>query len=151
MRALAVPVGVGGVDPAGAGLLTAIAGLCGALLGAVGLWLANRLLGKAAFQTAINDGFSKLTDQLQEERDRYGRALDAERLSWAAERATLRGEIRNLMQSIESLKAALRRAGVAIPGPEPAVLEPEAGATILTGQAAEHPDPIIIPPKSEAQ
>ena len=115
------------------GLLAAASAVMGAALGALGLWLANRLLGKAAFQTAINDGFAKLTEQLQEERDGYRRSLDAERLSWAGERATLRGEIRNLMQSIESLKSALRRHGVPIP--EGHSVEPEVGAEILEGQA----------------
>lgn len=134
MRSLALAGDVGHVDPAHAGLLTAVAGFLGAVVGACGLWLANRLMGKAAFQSAINDGFAKLTDQLQEERDGYRKALDAERLTWAGERATLKGEIRNLMQAIESLKAELRRHGVPIPeGQRPA---PEVGALIIESNAA---------------
>lgn len=120
---------VGGIDPAHPSLFTAMAGLTGALAGAIGLWLANRLLGKAAFQTAINDGFTKLTQELQEERESLRKTLNEERVSWAAERATLQGEIRNLMQTIESLKNALRRHGVPIA--EGRALEPDAGALIL--------------------
>ena len=122
---------VGGVDPSHQSLFAALAAMAGAALGAFGLWLANRMLGKAAFQTAINDGFAKLTKELQEERDGYRIELTRERVSWAAERATLQGEIRNLMQSIESLKNELRRNGIAIPLGSMAGREPEPGATIL--------------------
>jgi hypothetical protein len=106
---------VGGITPDAHGPLAALVGFAGATLGAFGLWLANRMLGKAAFQTAINSGFKELTDQLQEERKAYRDQLDAERLAWAGERAQLRGEIINLTQAIESLKSLLRRNGIAVP------------------------------------
>lgn len=122
---------VGGVDPSHHGVLAALAAIGGAALGAFGLWLANRLLGKAAFQTAINDGFAKLTKELQEERDVYRRELTKERIEWAGERATLQGEIRNLMQSIESLKNELRRHGIAIPQGSVVGREPLGGVTII--------------------
>lgn len=108
MRGLAMAGEVAGVDAAQQGLITAMWTFAGVVVGACGLWLANRLLGKAAFQTAINDGFSRLVNELQEERER-------ERVAWAAERAQLRGEIINLTQAVESLKSHLRRSGLAIP------------------------------------
>ena len=106
---------VGGVDPSQTGILAAAATAIGAALGAFGLWLANRMLGKAAFQTAINSGFAALTDQLQEERASTLRQLQDERIAWSAERAQMRGEIINLTQAVESLKALLRRNGLDIP------------------------------------
>jgi hypothetical protein len=95
--------------------ITPIATAFGAVAGACGLWVANRMMGKAAFQTAINSGFEKLTDQLQEERKALTDQLDAERLAWSSERAQLRGDIINLTQAVESLKAYLRRNGLDIP------------------------------------
>ncbi len=73
------------------------------------------MLGKAAFQTAINSGFKGLLDQLQEERALLLAQLAAERLSWSAERAQTRGEIINLTQAVESLKNLLRRKGLEVP------------------------------------
>ncbi len=131
MRALAVAGDVGGIDPAHPSLLTAIAGLFGAALGAVGLWLANRLLGKAAFQTAINDGFAKLLQAQQSESESLRGELEAARVSWAAQRATFEGEIRNLVQAVESLKAELRRHGIPIPGARISGNEADPGALIL--------------------
>jgi hypothetical protein len=92
-----------------------LAGLATATVGGFGLWLANRLLGKAAVQSSLNASFKDFTDQLQEERKEMVAERTAERLAWAAERAQLRGEIINLTQAVESLKAHLRRAGLAIP------------------------------------
>lgn len=112
--------------PAWAAIGTAI----GAALGAFGLWLANRMLGKAAFQTAINAGFKELTDQLQEERDFFRRQLTAERIAWSAERSDFTGQIRDLRQSIESLKALLRRNGVEVPDHHMAVRD----FTVLPGK-----------------
>jgi hypothetical protein len=50
-----------------------------ASIGGIGLWLAQRVLGKAAFQTAMNDGFSKLNDKLQVEMERREKEIAAER------------------------------------------------------------------------
>lgn len=108
-----------------------IGGIATAALGAVGLWLANRMLGKAAFQTAINDGFAKLTAELRKERDDLRAELHQERVVGAAERASLKGEIRNLMQTIESLKSELRRHGLPIPEGSGIGREPEVGAIII--------------------
>lgn len=94
----------------------------GAAVGAAGLWLANRLVGKAAVQSALNSGFQTLFTELQEERALLVSTLkeervqsDKDRVAAAAERSELRGEIRNLMQTVESLKSLLRRNGVQIP------------------------------------
>ncbi len=43
--------------------------LIAAVIGAFSTWLAHKAVGQAAFQTAINDGFAKLTKELQAERD----------------------------------------------------------------------------------
>jgi hypothetical protein len=115
MQRLAVAGGVGGVDPAHAGVLASIAAIFGAALGAFGLWLANRMLGKAAFQTAINTGFKELTDQLQEERRLMREEQAAERLAAASAQAQLRGDIINLTQVIEGLKKILRENGIPVP------------------------------------
>lgn len=99
------------------GLWAAIAGVIGAVIGGFSLWLANRLMGKAAFQQAINSGFSDLTRQVREDRDFFRNQLAEERLAWAAERAEFNGKILNLTQSIESLKHLLIRHGIPIPLP----------------------------------
>ncbi len=103
-------------------MLAAAGGAVSAALGAFGLWLANRMLGKAAFQTAINSGFKDLVDQLQEERKASQDIIhsmrqewDAERITTAAERAQLRGEIINLTQTVESLKSWFRTQGIPVP------------------------------------
>lgn len=114
-RQYAMAGDVGGIDVTQSGPLTVVIGVVSAALGAFGLWLANRMLGKAAFQTAINSGFQALTDQLQEERKEMQARWDLERINWAATEAQLRGEIINLTQAIESLKAYLRRKGLDVP------------------------------------
>lgn len=98
-----------------ANALTALTAGGSAIMGAFGLWLANRLMGKAAFQSAIGDGFNKLTDQLQEERAELRRQMNEERIRAAAEHAELRGEIINLTQVVEGLKSILRRHGIPVP------------------------------------
>lgn len=106
---------VGGVDVSSGGPLVALAGVVGAAIGGFALWLANRLLGKAAIQTALNASFKEFTDQLQEERKELLAERTAERLAWAKRDSELRGEIINLTQTIESLKALLRRNGIDVP------------------------------------
>ncbi|MBX3482555.1 hypothetical protein [Phenylobacterium sp.] len=141
MRRLAMAGDVPGVDMAAAkAFLGWLGGLATATVGALGLWLAQRVLGKAAFQTAINDGFAKLTAELQEERDQLKRELaaehdriQAERVTWATDRASMLGEIRNLKQLVQSLKALLRKHGVAIPGDPEVETDPLAGVVTLQG------------------
>jgi hypothetical protein len=90
-------------------------GMVSAALGAAGVWLASRVMGKAAFQQAINAGFMGLNERLAEESARRDAGHAEERIRWAAQRAQFEGEIINLTQAVESLKAHLRRAGLAIP------------------------------------
>lgn len=139
MRRLALAGDMGSVDPTHSSALTAMAGSLGAIIGAFGLWIASRMMGKAAFQTAMNDGFAKLmaaqasvNEELQRTMAADRLALSTERLAWAGERASLKGEIRNLMQALDSLKSELRRHGIAIPEGRFADRAPEAGATIIT-------------------
>ena len=114
--------------PDAAPMWAAVTGVIAAALGAFGLWLANRMLGKAAFQTAINTGFKELTSQLQEERDFFRSQLAAERIAWAQERAEYHGEILNLTQALESLKHLLIRNGIDVPMAAPG---PTGGMTVI--------------------
>lgn len=93
-----------------------------AIIGAIGLWFANRVLGKAAFQEAINQGFNSLLITLQKERDgleaevhALRKDLDEKERSHQRDRDALRGEIRNLGQIVESLKNYITRNGLEIP------------------------------------
>ncbi len=79
-----------------------------AVFGGWMVWLAQRVMGKAAFQSAINEGFKGLLGEIQKERA-------ADRVAWDAERARLNGDIANLRSTISGLKAMLRAAGIAIP------------------------------------
>lgn len=112
-----------GLPPEAAPFWASFTGVIGAALGACGLWLASRMMGKAAFQTAINSGFTELTKQVREERDFFRKQLSDERIAWAAERAEFNGKVLNLTQSIESLKHLLIRNGIPVPlthqDPEP--------------------------------
>src|SRR5882757_4059660 len=54
-----------GLEPA---WITALGAAAAAAVGAFGLWLANRMLGKAAFQTAINAGFRGLLEEVNADR-----------------------------------------------------------------------------------
>jgi hypothetical protein len=95
----------GGAAASQAGLIAAAATALGAALGAFGLWLANRMLGRAAFEAAMTGRFKEIMDQQ--------RAFHVEKeRAWDAERLTLRGEIVNLKQTIASLASDLRRRGV---------------------------------------
>ena len=140
MRGVAVAGGIGG-GAEQPGLITVIAGLVGTVMGSVGLWLANRLMGKAAFQTAINAGFAALTQELQEERNALRRELTEARVHWDAERAQLRGEIGNLTATIEGLKELLRRNGIPVPERRKTHFDP----------ANETPPMMILPPTGRDQ
>lgn len=94
---------------------TVLTGVASAVFGALGLWLANRLMGKAAFQTAINQGFDELTNQLQEERKQLLAEIELGRARGRAERAELADKIADLVRTVEGLKALLRAHGIDIP------------------------------------
>jgi hypothetical protein len=97
---------------------------------AVILFAAQRLVGKAAWQTAITAANKDLIDQLQEERRDMIAERASERVAWAGERAQMRGEIINLTQAFESLKAYLRREGINIPE---GAYHPPAEMTVIEG------------------
>ena len=92
-----------------------VSAIVSAVLGAMGLWLANRVMGKAAFQTAINQGFEALTNQLQEERKQLLAEIEMGRARGRAERAELADKIADLVRTVEGLKALLRAHGIDIP------------------------------------
>ena len=91
------------------GLVTAVAGSIGAVAGGFFLWLAQRLMGRAAIQTAINDGFAKLVDDLQAERRALIEELERRDAQWAIERDELKGEIRQLKQLVQSAERPSQR------------------------------------------
>lgn len=104
-----------------------------AAIGAVGLWLANRMAGKAAVQAALNQGFEKLYTELHAQLVEERKQRNADRIRYEATTSQLQGEINNLTQALESLKHELRRHNIPIPllrSPPPAsgfiVLEQEA-------------------------
>jgi len=94
---------------------TVLTGVASAVFGALGLWWANRIMGKAAFQTAINQGFEALTNQLQEERSQLLAEIESGRARGRAERAELADKIADLVHTVEGLKALLRAHGIDIP------------------------------------
>lgn len=86
-----------------------------AAIGGLGLWLANRLAGKAAVQAALNSGFEKLYAELHAQNKDLKRELNAERVAHAATRARLDGEMANMRQAMRSLENMMRRQGVPLP------------------------------------
>jgi hypothetical protein len=127
MRAVAV------ADDAGSaasqvGLIAAAATALGAAISAIGLWLANKLIGKAAFETMMTTRFQVMMDQQ--------RAFHAEeRAAWKDAELRLNGEIVNLRQTVASLTSTLRRQGVIdIPeakyGDDPLITIPPGGDAI---------------------
>lgn len=86
-----------------------------AIAAATILFFARRLVGKAAWETAMATANKDLIDQLQEERRDFIQMRNAERIEWASERSQLHGEIINLTQAFESLKSYLRREGINVP------------------------------------
>lgn len=112
-------------------------------------WLANRVVGKAAFQQAINSGFKGLLDTLREEHQACQDRLEAleekydvAKTRGVAERAQLRGEIMNLTQVVMSLARILRQNGVPIPdGHLPASIVDSGDGLVLFQKEANHDDP----------
>lgn len=82
---------------------------------------ASRKTGEAAWQTSINDGFHKLTQDMENTNARLERTVQA-----------LSGEVNNLTQHVESLEAILRRRGLKIPK-RPSPVNPLAGLMVIEG------------------
>lgn len=118
MRALAMADG--GIDPHAASGFTpwiaAISGIGAAIVAALGGWLANSALGKAALENIVTARLELLLNEREEDYKRTRDDLDtlrqkfeAAEIKWDAERADLKGEIRGLRQLNESLNRALER------------------------------------------
>ncbi len=98
---------------------TGLAKAGGAALAAILVWLGQRLIGRAAFQSALNDGFAKLATEL--------RAELAEERKLRKEGdiiiMSLRGEIANLRQTIESMERAFEKGLPFVPAKRPPKIE----------------------------
>lgn len=102
----------------GGTMLTPAASVISAALAGTAVWITQRLVGKAAFQTAINNGFRDLMvaqqDQikvLRTELEEERKQADHDRMMMARDNATLRGQVANLTQTIEGLKRLMRENG----------------------------------------
>lgn len=91
----------------------------GTAIGAAGLWLANKAIGKAAVQTALNSGFSSILAEYRQTNAALVLQLRTERAEHEAERDELKGEIRGLQQSLDSLQNYLRKHDIQVPNPTP--------------------------------
>lgn len=85
-----------------------IGGGFAATLGGIGTWAAQRVLGKAAFQDAINTGFSQLLEQEQKARSEL-------RAELATERARCDANMVRLFKIIAALKGSMAKAGLDVP------------------------------------
>lgn len=101
---------------------TATAAIASAAIAAVATWLAHRLVGKAAVQNAINEGFKGLLDRVaaQEESCREELAaikeeFEAAKIASSLRDARFRGAIAGLQQTIQSLVSLLRERGIPLP------------------------------------
>lgn len=118
---------------ASAAWVAPVVALISSVMTAIILFAAQRLVGKAAWQTAITAANKDLIDQLQEERREMIAERSAERIDWAAKFAQQRGEIINLTQAFESLKSYLRREGINVPE---SVYHPAPEMTVIKGDKA---------------
>jgi hypothetical protein len=141
---LAMADGGGHEAVTGAAWFAPLIGLGSSAVTATALWLAQRVVGKAAWQAAMSAANKDMIDQLQEERKslREERAEERrmwaeERLKWAAERSQLSGDVINLTQALESLKSWLRREGIQVP--ESAYHPPTEMLVLEGGKSREQP------------
>lgn len=93
-----------------------------AAIGGAGLWLAQRLAGKAAVQAALNSGFDVLYKRqeatikmlegvIREERTRHAEAVSAMR----QEQQELRDHVADLTEGMENMAAEMAKRGIALP------------------------------------
>lgn len=125
----------GHVEP---GLLIGIGAIIAPFIGALGLWLANRLIGKAAVETALDGRMKTLLNGQQSMIDRLnsivhdleGRVTAAEAKAVTAEaraekathdlaeanadRQNLRGDVRQMRQLLDSAGLSTRAASPAV-------------------------------------
>lgn len=85
-------------------ITVAVIGGAAAIIAAVIAFFAGKQSVLAQVTTSVTNGFEKLTQQLQEERDRDHKEL-----------LDLRGRIAQLEQHVLSLEAILRQKGIDIP------------------------------------
>lgn len=93
----------------------------GGIIAALLRWSAARSSTPAQQQEALNDAFSGLTKDLQEERAWLTARiseLDAKNARLELSNLEQSGEIRGLKQSLYSLQAFVRRSGLELPGDE---------------------------------
>lgn len=90
--------------------------------GGILLWMAQRLLGKAAVQTSLNQGFKELMEQMRTElreachqRDEFKTLLEREREGREGDRLRFNGEMNQLRNMCESMERLLRGAGIEMP------------------------------------
>jgi cell division protein FtsB len=93
-----------------------------AVLGALGLWLAQRLAGKAAVQTALNQGFDVLYKRQAAVIDELRATIREERIQHAAEIETmrrgqqeLRDHVADLTEGMEAMASEMAKRGVTLP------------------------------------
>lgn len=103
-----------------------------AFIGGVGLWLANRVIGKAAFQTMITTGFAELHTQelaarielrseliaAREELLLARAELGAAKAQMASDRFECAKEVAGLRRVIGALRRVMRDAGLTVPADE---------------------------------
>lgn len=80
-------------------------GLAGVLGTGFLAWLGQRLVGKAAIQTAVNQGFKDLMDQMRQELKAAIGERDEARRECAAHEATIE-ELRRTIHALEAQAAA---------------------------------------------
>lgn len=97
-------------------------GAAATAIGAALLWMAQRLLGKAAVQTSLNQGFKELMEQMRTElreachqRDEFKVLLAREREGREADRLRFNGEMSQLRAMCEGMERLLRNAGIEMP------------------------------------
>jgi hypothetical protein len=138
--AMTAPSGGLPAEP-GSGVIAAGLSAIGAFIGGVAVWVANRTLGKAAFQNAMNDGFTRITASLSAQLEEARAAnkelrgeLDHLKVKHAREESQRKGEMANMYSTIEALQRQLKMRGINVPQPRRSEDDPEEPMIILSEQ-----------------